>query len=97
MNIISTLTYLLVASIAAPSHAAGDPSSYFDSVDNTVYLDWVTLNVTNYDASVYLPSPANEEMGVALHWKLDGDSILLAVAARATGWVGFGIGEVCNL
>ena len=35
-----------------------------------------------------------EEEGVAIHWKIvNNDYIELAVAARATGWLAFGLGE----
>jgi hypothetical protein len=42
---------------------------------------------------MFLPSPAGPLTGAALHWNITNDSIYLAVAARATGWVGFGIAE----
>jgi hypothetical protein len=33
------------------------------------------------------------EDGAAVHWKVDEEYLHLAVAVRATGWLGFGIGE----
>lgn len=35
--------------------------------------------------------------GAAVHWKVDTETqelMMLAVAARATGWLGFGMAEV---
>jgi hypothetical protein len=40
-----------------------------------------------------LPSPLGPMKGVAIHWGTDDDKIYIGVAARADGWVGFGIAE----
>jgi len=68
-----------------------DPASYFAGADNEAYLDW--LNKVSYDRSEFLPSPAGNSTGAALHWTIQDEKIYLAVAAKATAWVGFGIAE----
>jgi hypothetical protein len=47
--------------------------------------------------SAYFRANSDDEtMGAAVHWKVDtvNQELLLAVAARATGWLGFGMAEV---
>ena len=90
--IIMKATCALIWLVAAPCKA-DDPTSYFNASDNAAYLSWLLSSSAAYDASFFLPSSAAPESGVALHWTLDNDRIMLAVAARATGWVGFGISE----
>jgi hypothetical protein len=68
------------------------PAEYFGGSDNDVYLDWAD-GVSRYTSSVFLPSNADPNLGAAVHWSIEGDSIFLAVAARATGWLGFGLSE----
>eukprot|EP00545_Synedropsis_sp_CCMP1620_P013501 CAMPEP_0119023262 /NCGR_PEP_ID=MMETSP1176-20130426/29606_1 /TAXON_ID=265551 /ORGANISM="Synedropsis recta cf, Strain CCMP1620" /LENGTH=578 /DNA_ID=CAMNT_0006978305 /DNA_START=45 /DNA_END=1778 /DNA_ORIENTATION=- len=72
--------------------AAQEATSYFGGVDNEAYLDW--LAQSSYDKTSFLPSTTQgEELGVALHWSTDDSTIRLAVAAKATGWVGLGLAE----
>lgn len=69
-----------------------DPTTYFNGEENDAYLDW--LQEASYDRSSFLPSPAGNSTGTALHWTIhQGDEIVLAMAAKATAWIGFGIGE----
>ena len=73
---------------------AQDAATFFNGQENEAYLEWLgNLDGTLYDRSVFLPSPAGNSTGTALHWKIQGDEIFLAMAAKATGWVGFGIAE----
>ena len=71
--------------------------SAFEGIDRQDYLDWYEANdiSTSYPNIVYMPGsdPNKPENGVAVHWNVQGDSVYLAVAARAKGWVGFGIAE----
>lgn len=92
MNFIKSLATFLALVVC--TNALEDATSYFASVDSAAYLDWLSLTGGAYGASAYLPSPSTMENGVAIHWTLNDDHIELAVAARATGWLGLGIGEV---
>jgi hypothetical protein len=75
------------------SHAQSlDATTFFNGEENEAYLQWLG-NVDTYDRSVFLPSPAGNSTGSALHWKIQGDEIFLAMAVKATGWAGFGIAE----
>jgi hypothetical protein len=70
---------------------------HFQGVAHEAYLKWyedLSLN-SKYSNHVYLQGsdPDMPENGVAIHWKVDDQYVHLAVAARATGWLGFGIAE----
>lgn len=72
---------------------SNDPSSYFGGEDNLDYLEWVDSGIDQkYGSSVYLPS-VDLVNGAAIHWTVDSDWLHVAVAARATGWIGIGISE----
>jgi hypothetical protein len=68
---------------------------YFGGVDHEAYFAWYESKdiATRYTGSVYMPSDATAENGAAVHWRIDEDYVYLAVAARATGWLGFGLAE----
>jgi hypothetical protein len=86
------LVFLLAVAVFSSGFAnAQDPVTYFDGTDHDAYLKW--LQVSSYERSTFLPSPEGPLTGAALHWNITNDSVHLAVAARATGWVGFGIAE----
>jgi hypothetical protein len=74
-----------------------DICTHFGGVDPEGYHQWYDSNdiSTKYPNLVYIPGadPNKPENGAAIHWKVDGDFVHLAVAARATGWLGFGIAE----
>jgi DOMON domain len=76
---------------------APDPKSYFGGANHDAYTNWVDqdLNVSQYPHSVFLGSDSDESLGVAVHYRLDSDEnmIHLALAARASGWFGFGLSE----
>jgi hypothetical protein len=92
---------------ASAQQLADDPPSYFAGVDHGEYLDWLEENQieSRYKNSVYMPS-IDQGRGAAVHWSVDDEFIHLAVAARASGWLGFGlsdaggelvsIGELCT-
>ena len=71
------------------------PEKYFGSNEKQAYLEWAQLPTTSvaYNTSLFLPSATDEANGVAVHWKINNDTISLAVAARADGWVAFGLSE----
>jgi len=66
-------------------------SSYFGGENNEAYLKW--LEQSSYSKSSFLLSSQDDAAGVALHWKTDEQNIHIAVAAKATGWVGLGLAE----
>ncbi|CAB9521436.1 DBH-like monooxygenase protein 1 [Seminavis robusta] len=88
----------LVASLALPVsrglQIADNPPTYFGAVNNAAYLTWLSnQNIeTRYDNSVYMPS-IDQASGAAVHWRVDEEYIHLAVAARASGWLGFGFSD----
>ena len=66
----------------------------FGGTNNTAYLDWLADAGTSYTSAVcYNASSSDTTQGVAVHWKLDDENIYIAVAARATGFVSFGLAE----
>jgi len=73
---------------------ANDPPSYFGGSDHQSYLDWISdfEIAVKYNSSVFLPS-RQDSFGAAVHWSADDDFFYVAVAARATGWIGFGLSE----
>lgn len=70
---------------------------HFQGTDRDAYLEWyedADIDST-YPNAVYLQGsdPNSPENGAAVHWKVDDTHVYIAVAARATGWLGFGISE----
>jgi hypothetical protein len=92
-RIVFLASYFAMQVVAA--NAINDPSEHFGGSDNDIYLDWVgNIASQTYTATFYLASEANETEGIAIHWDIVGDEYLhLAVAARATGFLGLGIAE----
>lgn len=75
--------------------AAVPPAEYFSADINAPYVSWLTSRgEANFEHSAFL-SGTTEGDGVAVHWTIDDSTrtIRLAVAAPATGWVGFGLAE----
>ena len=70
---------------------AQDATSYFNGTDNAAYVNW--LQQASYNKSTFLASTTEEGNGVALLWTTNDVNINVAVAARAKGWVGFGLAE----
>jgi hypothetical protein len=73
------------------SVTAQDPTSYFGGINNSAYLDW--LQGASYERSTFLPSITDPDRGAAMHWTANATHLILAIAAMAEGWVGFGIAE----
>ena len=68
--------------------------SCFGGADNAAYIDWVAGAGASYTAAAcYNASSPDTTQGMAVHWKLDDENIQIAFAARATGYVSFGISE----
>lgn len=62
-----------------------DPTTYFGGIETEPYVQWLE-ETTPYERTKFLPSPAGDSTGTALHWTIRDDQIFLAVAAKATGW-----------
>jgi len=97
LSLLSLSSAFYVASAAIDcsviSKAACD---FFQGVDNDTYLSWYESKIdTKYSNHVFLQGsdPDQPEDGVAVHWRVDDTYAYLAFAARATGWVAFGISE----
>ena len=73
--------------------AASAPSSYFGGSDNDSYMTWWQDRGSNLDHSIFMPSVADPDQGTALHWTVNATHIHLGFAARALGWMGFGLSE----
>ena len=75
--------------------------AYFAGIGSAPYRNWYDDNgiEAKYSSRVYLQGsdPNHPENGAAVHWKVEGKYVYLAVAARATGWLGFGIAEVVGM
>jgi hypothetical protein len=90
---LSSLVFVFLSLTAATAQTLpSSPAELFGGSDNEAYLDWAN-SVSRYTSSVFLPSSGDPDLGAAVHWSIEGDSIFLAVAARATGWLGFGLSE----
>jgi hypothetical protein len=87
------LALIYIDIVAAASAAAEASSKCFGGVNDSPYLQWVTAFGGAYPSEACYSSSSDVTQGFAVHWKVDEDNIYLAVAARATGWVGFGLAE----
>ncbi|KAL3915379.1 MAG: hypothetical protein SGILL_005685 [Bacillariaceae sp.] len=74
---------------------APDPCQHFGGGDHESYIDWLSKTDNAYPNSAFLlgSDPDEEQSGAAVHWNIDDEYLYIAVAARASGWVGFGISE----
>ena len=93
MRIIALLLLLHISRNFALS--SEDATTYF-GMDNEVYLDWLTKRGIQYTKHTFLSSSratTNAPHGAAIHWNIDDHQIHIAVAARATGWLAFGLSE----
>jgi hypothetical protein len=67
--------------------------TYFGGSDNDAYLTWADSIAVNHLHSVYLTND-DETYGMAIHWTIgEDDTIHLAMATRATGWMALGFSE----
>lgn len=84
---------LLVIGPYHPCGASLAPSDYFGGEDNEAYLDWVATLSSDLTSTAFIPSAADPTLGAALHWRIvdNKDELELAVAVKASGWIGFGL------
>ncbi|KAL9180016.1 hypothetical protein ACHAXT_007986 [Thalassiosira profunda] len=76
--------------------ARADASSYFSalsSAEKEPFTAWLADRSSSYDRNTFLPSAGDPEDGAVVFWRLADDTVHFAVAARAEGWVGFGLSE----
>jgi DOMON domain/Copper type II ascorbate-dependent monooxygenase, N-terminal domain len=93
LNLWKLLNGVAVVTLAFGSLALASDECFGGS-DSAPYLDWVAANGSSYNASVcYDALSSDATQGIAVHWKVDDENVYIAVAARATGWVGFGLAE----
>jgi len=81
---------LLICIAGIQSQDTTEFSSHFGGVNHQEYISWLSTRA-RYSESLYLP--ADGDQGAAVHWTIDGDTIRLAVVARAQGWIGLGFSE----
>jgi len=96
-SIISLCVSVSCALIAGaiPSLAASNPEDFFGGQDHQAYLEWVEQSVKDFPNSYFISSSANPAQGVAIHWKISVQEgyIDLGVAAKAKGWLSFGLSD----
>lgn len=89
----SMMSTLALPNMASAQSLFDSPLEYFGGSDAGVYQSWASKNNQGYTRSAWFPSTSSPSKGVALHWRMEEDRIHMGVAARATGWVGFGFSE----
>jgi hypothetical protein len=89
------LCWSMLVSTALGLQTFNNVPTYFGGTDNDSYLTWANAIAANHSHSVYLyHSPDDEDHGMAIHWSIvNNDTIRLALAARATGWMALGFSE----
>lgn len=91
----ATALFLLAAGpLATAQTFFNAPEDHFGGADHEFYLEWLAESSANYPASLFLPSAVDPTDGASVHWRLEGDSVFLAIAVKATGFLGFGLSEV---
>jgi DOMON domain/Copper type II ascorbate-dependent monooxygenase, N-terminal domain len=86
--------YLLILTFLHCTRVSDAASPCFGGVNDSPYQNWVKDRGSFYNVSAcFNASSADTTQGVAIHWKIDDKNLYLAVAARAFGWVGFGLAE----
>eukprot|EP00429_Kryptoperidinium_foliaceum_P006414 CAMPEP_0176006552 /NCGR_PEP_ID=MMETSP0120_2-20121206/2780_1 /TAXON_ID=160619 /ORGANISM="Kryptoperidinium foliaceum, Strain CCMP 1326" /LENGTH=595 /DNA_ID=CAMNT_0017339293 /DNA_START=320 /DNA_END=2107 /DNA_ORIENTATION=- len=85
------------AQISRNGNETATACDHFQGAEASSYHDWINDKKieARYTAVTFLPGsdPDHPENGAAVHWKVDEEYVHLAVAVRATGWMGFGIAE----
>ena len=95
--VLRFLVVILCGSVA--SAVAMETNAYFGGRDHEAYLDWVAQHGTEYTHQTFLSQASSTNSsqggGVAVHWRINptNERLHLAVAARTTGWLGFGFSE----
>lgn len=78
-------------SVSAHNHV---PKDFFGADQHDDFLRWFDDNGDKYKGHEYFPTLADSSNGASIHWSIDDDDhISVAVAVRATGWVGLGLSE----
>jgi hypothetical protein len=85
------------ATVSRAGNGQLEVCNHFDGLQHDEYLEWYdSSNIqSTYTNGIFLrgSDPNSPQDGAAIYWKVDETYVYIAVAARATGWLGFGIGE----
>ena len=84
------------AAVVAAAADDDDPSNYFASLtsdEKEDYTNWLADHSSSYSRHEFMKGEEDNGGGAAIFWTIDNDTIHLALAVPATGWVGFGISE----
>lgn len=85
------------AAVVAAAADDDDPSNYFASLtsdEKEDYTNWLADHASSYSRHEFMQGEEDDDAnGAAIFWTIDNDTIHLALAVPATGWVGFGISE----
>jgi hypothetical protein len=89
---ISILFCLFAQGVSGDAAAA---AKYFGAeainAASNEYTTWLEKNASQpYKRHVFLPARNDTTHGMAVHWTIQDGEIQLAVAAKTTGWLGFG-------
>lgn len=88
------LFWLAQLLIFTGAEESSESLGFFGGANDQEYLDWFEeIGSSKYDGTAFLPMDSDATQGLAVHWSLDDEYIHLAVAVRATGWLGFGLSE----
>jgi hypothetical protein len=89
LTAISTFFCLLAQGVSVGATAA---ATYFGTAANTTneYTTWLEKSASPYKRHVFLAALNDTTHGMAVHWTIQDGEIQLAVAAKTTGWLGFG-------
>lgn len=89
------LWWMLTLSAAVAQQSITAQTLFFgnDTSSKVAYTSWFTNKGSFYDHALFIPLTSTTSIGAAIHWRIIKARIYIAVAARATGWVGFGIAE----
>lgn len=88
---------LIGSTLIVAAGAAAGASSYFSSLasdEKEDYTNWLADHSSSYSRHEFMAGEEDGD-GAAIFWTIDNDAqtIHLAAAVHATGWVGFGISE----
>jgi hypothetical protein len=86
---ISIIFCLFAQGVSGDAAAA---AKYFGTAANATneYTTWLEENASPYERHVFLAPLNDTTHGMAVHWTIQDGEIQLAVAAKTTGWMGFG-------
>jgi hypothetical protein len=92
MKVLAAATFCWIAAAANPTGYFGHNDTNVATTEYTAWLANHTMSNSSYARHAFLASLNDPSDGMAVHWTIiQGESMIrLAVAARTTGWLGFG-------